>query len=78
MLGAIMEHMASSKRSGWRNFLTPGWVITAILVLAFTYAAFSFLAPWQLGKNQDKNAFNQRLEQSLQTDPAPILSLIHI
>ena len=76
MLGAIMEHMASSKRSGWRNFLTPGWVITAILVLAFTYAAFSFLAPWQLGKNQDKNAFNQRLEQSLQTDPAPITDVI--
>ncbi len=71
-----MEHMASSKRSGWRNFLTPGWVITAILVLAFTYAAFSFLAPWQLGKNQDKNAFNQRLEQSLQTDPAPITDVI--
>ncbi|MCG7258845.1 hypothetical protein MHX63_05835 [Corynebacterium sp. ACRQK] len=71
-----MEHMASSKRSGWRNFLTPGWVITAILVLAFTYAAFSFLAPWQLGKNQDKNAFNQRLEQSLQTDPVPITDVI--
>ncbi|CAM2913440.1 SURF1 family protein [Corynebacterium jeikeium] len=71
-----MEHMASSKRSGWRNFLTPGWVITAILVLAFTYAAFSFLAPWQLGKNKDKNAFNQRLEQSLQTDPAPITDVI--
>lgn len=68
--------MASSKRSGWRNFLTPGWVITAILVLAFTYAAFSFLAPWQLGKNKDKNAFNQRLEQSLQTDPAPIADVI--
>lgn len=73
---AIMEHMASSKRSGWRNFLTPGWVITAILVLAFTYAAFSFLAPWQLGKNKDKNAFNQRLEQSLQTDPAPVTDVI--
>jgi len=71
-----MEHMASSKRGGWRNFLTPGWVITAILVLAFTYAAFSFLAPWQLGKNKDKNAFNQRLEQSLQTDPAPITNVI--
>ncbi len=68
--------MESSKRSGWRNFLTPGWVITAILVLAFTYAAFSFLAPWQLGKNKDKNAFNQRLEQSLQTDPAPIADVI--
>ena len=68
--------MESSKRSGWRNFLTPGWVITAILVLAFTYAAFSVLAPWQLGKNKDKNAFNQRLEQSLQTDPAPIADVI--
>lgn len=68
--------MASSKRSGWQNFLTPGWVITAILVLAFTYAAFSFLAPWQLGKNKDKNAFNQRLEQSLQTDPAPVTDVI--
>lgn len=68
--------MTSTKRSGWRNFLTPGWGITAILIIAFTYTAFSFLAPWQLGKNKDKNAFNQRLEQSLQVDPAPINEVI--
>ncbi len=68
--------MTPSKRSGWRSLLTPGWIITAILVIAFTYTAFSFLAPWQLGKNKDKNAFNQRLEQSLQVDPAPITDVI--
>lgn len=68
--------MTLSKRSGWRSLLTPGWIITAILVIAFTYTAFSFLAPWQLGKNKDKNAFNQRLEQSLQVDPAPITDVI--
>lgn len=71
-----MDHMTPSKRSGWRSLLTPGWIITAILVIAFTYTAFSFLAPWQLGKNNDKNAFNQRLEQSLQVDPAPINEVI--
>ncbi len=71
-----MDHMTPSKRSGWRSLLTPGWIITAILVIAFTYTAFSFLAPWQLGKNKDKNAFNQRLEQSLQVDPAPITDVI--
>ncbi|HIW96311.1 MAG TPA: SURF1 family protein [Candidatus Corynebacterium gallistercoris] len=64
------------RRNSWRSFITPGWVITAILVLTFTYFAFTFLAPWQLGKNKDKQDFNQRLEQSLQVDPVPIEDVI--
>lgn len=57
------------RRRGWRSFLTPGWVLTAILAVAFAYTAFTVLAPWQLGKNSDTQRFNHRLEASLEHDP---------
>ena len=31
-------------RKGWRTFLKPGWVFMFLAIIAFSYAAFSFLA----------------------------------
>ncbi|MGN0095857.1 MAG: SURF1 family protein [Corynebacterium sp.] len=62
---------AQRRRTGWRSFLTPGWVITAVVVVAFAYVAFTVLAPWQLGKNHDTNEFNDRLRAGLEADPVP-------
>ena len=59
------------RRRGWRSFLTPGWVITAVVAIAFSYFAFTVLAPWQLGKNRDTQDFQDRLEAALETDPVP-------
>lgn len=64
------------RRRGWRAFLTPGWVITAVLSLAFAYVAFTVLAPWQLGKNSDTQKFNHRLEAALEHDPVPASSVM--
>ena len=61
----------SGKRRGWRSFLTPGWVITAVVAITFSYFAFTVLAPWQLGKNSDTQDFQQRLEDGLEKDPVP-------
>ena len=60
------------RRRGWRSFLTPGWVLTAVVVVAFAYIAFTVLAPWQLGKNKDTQEFNHRLEAALDHDPVPV------
>lgn len=60
------------KRQGWKTFLTPGWVITAVVVLTFTYFAITFLGPWQLHKGEEKAAFNERLEEALTKDPVSL------
>lgn len=64
------------RRQGWKAFLTPGWVLTAVLVLTFTYFAFTFLGPWQLNKGEQKSAFNHRLEAAMQYDPVPAAEVI--
>lgn len=73
---ASPRNSSGRQRGGLRSVLTPGWILTAVLVLTFTYFAFTFLAPWQLGKNRDKNEFNQRLEHALEVDPVPISDVI--
>ena len=62
----------SKRRSGWKVFLTPGWIVIAILVLMFTYFAFTFLAPWQLGKGERKSETNHRLQAAMEHDPVPV------
>lgn len=57
-------------------FLTPGWVITAVVVVVFAYTAFTVLAPWQLGKNEATSERNQRIEQAFDTDPVPATDLL--
>ncbi|MEY8566631.1 SURF1 family protein [Corynebacteriaceae bacterium 7-707] len=64
------------RRSGWRTFLTPGWVITAVVVVLFAYVAFTVLAPWQLGKNRDTHEFNDRLKAGLEADPVPAADVL--
>ena len=56
---------------GIRAFLTPGWIITALLIIAFSYVAFTVLAPWQLGKNEVRTARNDRIKQAVRVDPVP-------
>lgn len=64
------------RRRGWRSFLTPGWVLTTVVAVAFAYFAFTVLAPWQLGKNTDTKKFNHRLETALEHDPVPASSVL--
>lgn len=59
----------NSKRSGWKIFLTPGWVITTLLVIAFSYLAFTVLSPWQLGKDHAIVVQNQHVDQAFAQDP---------
>ena len=56
--------------------LRPGWLALAVVVLAFTYLAFTVLAPWQLGKNTDTTRQNSQIQHSLSADPVPVTSLL--
>lgn len=62
----------TKKRSGFRQFLTPGWVIAAILIGVFSYYAFTFLAPWQLGKNEALVERNEHITEAFDNAPRPI------
>ena len=57
------------KQSLVKVFLKPGWVITALAVLAFAYVAFTVLAPWQLGKNEATNARNSAITAAFEHEP---------
>lgn len=52
--------------------LTPGWIIAALLIGLFSYYAFTFLAPWQLGKNEALVERNEHITAAFDHDPEPI------
>lgn len=56
----------------WKTFLTPGWVIVAILIVLFSYFAFTLLAPWQLNKNEALVERNDHIKTAFEHDPVPI------
>nr|WP_240394053.1 SURF1 family cytochrome oxidase biogenesis protein [Corynebacterium lactis] len=59
-----------------RQFLTPGWVLTAVVAIAFSYLAFTVLAPWQLGKNTATKHRNEQLQHSFEVDPVDVGTLM--
>lgn len=56
----------------WRTFFKPGWVITAVIIIVFSYFAITVLAPWQLGKHEFKSEQNTQIRTALRTDPVPV------
>lgn len=55
----------------WKIFLKPGWIMAVLAIIAFSYATFSFLAPWQLGKDEEIVQRNEQIEASFDNDPVP-------
>jgi cytochrome oxidase assembly protein ShyY1 len=56
--------------------LKPGWVILALVVVAFAYLCFNVLAPWQLGKHVRTSHRNNLIAASVHADPVPIEKLL--
>jgi cytochrome oxidase assembly protein ShyY1 len=54
----------------------PGWIALALVVAAFTYLAFTVLAPWQLGKNTTTSRENRQIEASLTAAPVPVTDFL--
>lgn len=61
----------SRGKKGWRVFFKPGWVFMFLAIVAFSYAAFTMLAPWQLGKDDDIVQRNEQIDASFEVDPVP-------
>jgi len=59
-------------RKGWTTFLKPGWVVMFLLIVAFSYVAFTFLAPWQLGKDDAIVHRNNQIDAAFKADPVPV------
>ena len=57
-------------------FLKPGWVLLLLFVVAFSYLAFTVLAPWQLGKDDDIVERNELITHAYEADPQPVEDLV--
>ncbi|MDO5031314.1 SURF1 family protein [Corynebacterium sp.] len=54
-----------------KTFLKPGWVLMLIFVAAFSYACFTVLSPWQLGKDAQIVERNHLIEEAYSAEPQP-------
>lgn len=61
---------------GLSFLLRPGWIVLALVVVAFAYLCFTVLAPWQLGKHSRTSQQNHQIEHSLTTPPVPLKTLL--
>lgn len=71
-----MTAATDNRPSWWREFLRPNWVLLALFVVVFSYFAFTVLAPWQLGKDDQIVARNQQIEAAYDADPVPVDSAV--
>ncbi|BBX73121.1 SURF1 family protein [Mycobacterium shinjukuense] len=56
--------------------LRPGWLALGLVVVAFSYLCLTVLAPWQLGKSTKTSRENQQIQQSLNSPPVPLTTLL--
>ncbi len=56
----------------WRFLLRPGWVALTAVVVCFSVAAFTLLAPWQFGRAAERAERNAAIESSFTIPPQPL------
>jgi cytochrome oxidase assembly protein ShyY1 len=59
-----------------RFLLKPGWIAFAVLVIAFSVACYTLLAPWQFRRNAERAAQNAAIAASFRHPPAPLARLV--
>ncbi len=66
--------MSTGYRGGvrWRFLLRPGWVALTAVVVCFSVAAFTLLAPWQFRRAEQRAERNAAIERSFTTPPQPL------
>lgn len=62
---------ARQQTAWWKTFLKPSWVFLLLFVIVFSYLAFTVLAPWQLGKDDDIVERNEHITAAYEKDPVP-------
>nr|WP_290279865.1 SURF1 family protein [Corynebacterium faecale] len=58
-------------RGGLKKFLTPGWFLSLAVIITFSYAAFTMLAPWQLNKDEDITQRNVQIREGYEREVVP-------
>ena len=64
------------KRPGVRAILTPSWLGIIALAVVFAGACWSVLAPWQFGRNVEREAQNNQIEAAMAAAPVPVTDLL--
>jgi cytochrome oxidase assembly protein ShyY1 len=59
-----------------RFLLRPGWLALVVAVVGFAVAAFTLLAPWQFGREADRDAQQRAIDASYATPPVPFEELV--
>ena len=59
-----------------RFLLRPGWLALIALVIAFAVAAFTMLAPWQFGREAQRDAQQRAIDAATATAPVPLADLV--
>lgn len=62
---------AQARSRGIKAFLTPGWAISAVFIMVFSYAAFTMLAPWQLNKDDEITQRNVQIQEGYDREVVP-------
>jgi cytochrome oxidase assembly protein ShyY1 len=56
--------------------LRPGWIAFIIAVVGFAVAAFTLLAPWQFGREAQRDAQQHAIDVASATAPVPLAQLV--
>jgi cytochrome oxidase assembly protein ShyY1 len=59
-----------------RFLLRPGWLAFIALVVGFAVACYTLLAPWQFGREQQREAQERAIAASNATAPVPLAELM--
>ncbi len=65
------------KPKGFKAFLTPGWAISAVAIVVFSYSAITMLAPWQLNKDDDITNRNHQIQEGFDREVVPYSELFN-
>jgi cytochrome oxidase assembly protein ShyY1 len=59
-----------------RFLLRPGWLAFIVVVIGFAVACYTLLAPWQFGREAQRDTEQQAIDVSYRTPPAPLAELV--
>jgi cytochrome oxidase assembly protein ShyY1 len=59
-----------------RFLLRPGWLVFIALVVGFAVACYTLLAPWQFGREEQREAQERAIATADATPPVPLQQLV--
>lgn len=59
-----------------RFLLRPGWLALIVAVVGFAVACYTFLAPWQFGREAERDSQQHAIDVAAGTPPVPFTTLV--